>query len=181
MKKHPEIKTGLIHVYCGDGKGKTTAAAGLCIRAAGCGYRVLIAQFMKDGSGNERRVLEGIDGITLMPAPAQVRFSFQMDEAEKKEAAIQCERQLAGLRALAFSGSYDVVLLDEVLYAVRAGFLREEDLLAFLKDRPGHLEVILTGRDPGSRVLAMADYVSEIRKVKHPYEKGIPARAGIEF
>lgn len=172
-------ETGLVHIYCGDGKGKTTAAMGLCLRAAGAGKKVLICQFMKDGSSNERRILEHTENISLMPVPARVSFSFRMSPTEREQAAAAC-RDLFRRAALSAAQDTDVLLLDEVLYAVRSGFLDEAELVRFLKSRPQGLEIILTGRDPGEEVISLADYVSEIRKVKHPFEAGLPAREGIE-
>ena len=179
--KNNQDKTGLIHIYCGDGKGKTSAAVGLCVRAAGYGYKVLVGQFMKDSSGNERRILETIPEITLMPARDHSKFTFRMSEEEKKAAAEHCLHQLKQVEAAVQAGDYDLVFLDEVLYAVSTGLLEESALLAFLSHKPDALEVVLTGRNPGEAVTALADYVSEIRKIKHPYEKGIGARPGIEY
>ena len=161
--------TGLVHIYSGDGKGKTTAGMGLCVRAAGAGYRVLICQFMKDGSSSERRAMEHIPGITFVSARDSVSFSFRMSE-----------EVLADAIRTASAEHYDVLFLDEVLYAVRAGFLEESELISFLEHKPRNLEVILTGRDPGTRLLELCDYHSEICKRKHPFDRQQGARDGIE-
>ncbi len=173
-------KTGMIHIYCGDGKGKTTAGMGLCVRAAGYGYRVLIDQYMKDANGSERKILAQVPGITLLPAPDRVKFSFLMNEEEKEKAREMYRQKLDRAAELTADGEYDVLFLDEILYAVNTGLIGEEDLIAFLKQKNAALEVILTGREPGKALLDMADYVSEIRKVKHPYDHGLAARPGIE-
>lgn len=172
--------TGLVHIYCGNGKGKTTTGMGLCLRAAGYGYRVLIYQFMKDNSTSERRALEHVDNITLLPGLEQEKFSFQMTEEEKRERRHYYDAQLRKVAKMAAEEKYDVLFLDEAVYAVRAGLLDEEALLAFLREKPENLEVILTGQDPDEKLLEMADYVSEICKRKHPFDRNQPARDGIE-
>ena len=172
--------TGLIHIYCGDGKGKTTTGMGLCARAAGYGYRVLIYQFMKDNSTSERRVLGLSENITIIDGLSREKFSFQMTSAEKEERRAYYAGQLCFVAQKACEERYDVLFLDEVIYTIRAGLLDESLVLDFLKKKPATLEVILTGQDPSQALIEAADYVSEIRKVKHPFDKGIPAREGIE-
>ena len=172
--------TGLIHIYCGDGKGKTTTGMGLCARAAGYGLRVLIYQFMKDNSTSERAVLRLSENITIVDGLPQEKFSFQMTPEEKKERKAYYENQLLAVTQKARDEHYDVLFLDEVIYAIRAGLLDETLLLGFLRSRPEGLEVILTGQNPGEKLIEAADYVSEIRKVKHPFDRGVAARKGIE-
>ncbi len=173
-------KTGLIHIYCGDGKGKTTTGMGLCARAAGYGLRVLIYQFMKDNSTSERAVLQLSENITIIDGLPQEKFSFQMTEEEKKQRRAYYEEQLRAVTKKACAENFDVLFLDEAIYTIRAGLLDEALLLDFLRSKPEHLEVILTGQNPGPELIALADYVSEIRKIKHPFDQGIPARKGIE-
>ncbi|MCD8337071.1 MAG: cob(I)yrinic acid a,c-diamide adenosyltransferase [Lachnospiraceae bacterium] len=172
--------TGLIHIYCGDGKGKTTTGMGLCARAAGYGLRVLIYQFMKDNSTSERKVLELSDHITIVNGLPQEKFSFQMTPAEKAERKSYYENQLRAVTQKAADENYDLLFLDEVIYTIRAGLLDEALLLQFLENKPEHLEVILTGQEPSEALIQMADYVSEIKKIRHPFDKGIRARGGIE-
>lgn len=172
--------TGLIHIYCGDGKGKTTTGMGLCARAAGFGYRVLIYQFMKDNSTSERRLLELSENITFVDGLAQEKFSFQMTPEEKAQRKEFYEQQFQSVVQKACDEDYDVLFLDEAIYAIRAGLLGEALVVDFLKNKPKRLEVILTGQEPGQALIASADYVSEIRKIKHPFDQGIPARKGIE-
>ena len=180
MNKESRKGTGLVHIYSGDGKGKTTAGMGLCVRAAGAGYRVLICQFMKDNSSSERRAMESIEGITLVRGRDQVSFSFCMSDEEKKQERAFCERLFEDTVQRAAAEQYDVLFLDEVLYAIRAGFLKEDRVVSFLENKPDRLEVILTGQGPGSRLLALCDYHSEICKRKHPYDRQQEARDGIE-
>lgn len=176
-KKHP---TGLIHIYCGDGKGKTTTGMGLCTRAAGYGYRVLIYQFMKDNSTSERNVLKLSENITIIDGLPQEKFSFQMTPEEKAQRKAYYEEQFRTVTRRAAEENYDVLFLDETIYTIRAGLLSEELVLDFLKSKPQQLEVILTGQGPSQALIDAADYVSEIRKIKHPFDQGIGARKGIE-
>ena len=172
--------TGLIHIYCGDGKGKTTTGMGLCTRAAGAGLKVLIYQFMKDNLTSERKVLEALPNVTFVDGLAQEKFSFQMTEEEKKERRQFYERRLEEVAQKAAAEDFDVLFLDECIYTIRAGLLDEELLIRFLETKPDRLEVILTGQKPGKRLISAADYVSEIRKIRHPFDAGVPARRGIE-
>ena len=180
MKTRDLTKTGLIHIYCGDGKGKTTCGMGLCARAAGAGKKVLIFQFMKDNSGVERKALAGIPNVDVLDGPSRVKFSFRMTEEEKREQREYYDSYLKEIARKARSQNYDVLFLDEALYAVRAGLLDEDLLAEFLEDKPEHLEVILTGQEPGKRICDAADYISEIRKIRHPFDSGVSARDGIE-
>lgn len=173
-------ETGLIHIYCGDGKGKTTTGMGLCARAAGAGLRVLICQFMKDNSTSERSTLALSDQITIMDGLPQEKFSFQMTPEEKVQRREYYAQQLLSAVHKAEEEQYDVLFLDEVIYTIRAGLLDEALVLDFLKKKPARLEVILTGQNPGPELIEAADYVSEIRKIKHPFDRGLPARKGIE-
>ena len=173
--------TGLVHIYCGDGKGKTTTGMGLCVRAAGYGYRVLIYQFMKDNTTSERKILEKVDGITLLPGLEQEKFSFQMTPEEKRERREFYNEQFRKVTQKAVSEDYDVLFMDETVYTIRAGLLDEGLVIDFLKHKPDKLEVIMTGQDPSRELMEQADYVSEIRKIKHPFDRHQPARDGIEL
>lgn len=176
MKK----ETGCIHVYYGDGKGKTTTGMGLILRAAGYGYRVLLYQFMKDNKTSERKILEWVENITMLDGLEQEKFSFQMTPEEKEERKRFYGEQFWKVTKLAVSEDYDVLFMDEIIYAISAGLLEEELVLDFLKTKPKKLEVLLTGNYPGEEILKLADYVSEIKKVKHPFDRGVRARRGIE-
>ena len=171
---------GLVHIYCGDGKGKTTCGMGLCCRAAGFGYKVLIYQFLKDNSSSERKFLESSPNVEFLDGMDTERFSRQMSGEEKRAHKDYYEERLRLLSRMVSSGNYDLLFLDEVLYAVRAGLLDEKLLTDFLDSRPQNLEVILTGRDPGEELLKRADYISEIRMLRHPISRGQKARGGIE-
>lgn len=172
--------TGLVHIYYGDGKGKTTTGLGLSIRAAGCGYRVLLYQFMKDNGTSERKILEGIANITIVDGLEREKFSVGMTEKEKKDRRVFYEEQFFKITRMARESNYDVLFMDEIIYTIGAGLLDENVVLNYLKKKPQDLEVIMTGNTPGQELIELADYVSEIKKIKHPYDKGKKARLGIE-
>lgn len=169
---------GCVQIYHGTGKGKTTAAVGLLLRAAGQGFSAGFAQFLKDGSSGECRLLASLPGITLFPFLPEVPFTFAMTPEQRDEAAAF----YAGLlERVEQRRDLDLVVLDEVLDAVNAGLLPEESLLHFLKNRPSGQEVVLTGRNPSETLCQMADYITDMRAVKHPYASGQEARRGVEW
>ncbi|MDY3919284.1 MAG: cob(I)yrinic acid a,c-diamide adenosyltransferase [Candidatus Limivivens sp.] len=175
-----EKETGLIHIYYGNGKGKTTTGMGLITRAAGFGYRVLLYQFMKNNKTSERKILEQVPNITIVDGLDQEKFSFQMTEEEKRERRKFYNEQFQKVTRKAVEEEYDVLFLDEAIYTITAGLLDERPVLEFLARKPEKLEVILTGNTPSDKMIEAADYVSEIRKIKHPFDKGQRARSGIE-
>lgn len=175
-----ETKLGLIHIYCGNGKGKTTAAMGTALRSACCGYRVLIAQFLKDGDSSELAGLDRFENVTILSGKCEPGFTVFMTEQQKENVMRECNEYLDRIISLFRERKYDVIVLDEILDAINCNFITEEKVCAFLEEAQGKTEVILTGRNPGESLCAAADYISEVRKVKHPYDKGIKARKGIE-
>lgn len=174
-------KKALIHIYCGDGKGKTTCAVGLTVRAAGTGMRVLFVQFLKSTPTGELNSFGLLPNITVLRGKAGTGFTFQMDERALQETYdIHTKNLLTALEA-ARAGECDMLVLDEIMGALSAGLI-DEDLLRSLIDRkPESMELVMTGRNPPAWLLEKADYVSEICKKKHPYDAGIPARKGIEM
>ncbi len=172
---------GCIHIYCGDGKGKTSAAVGLAVRAAGRGKPVLIVRFLKTEDSGEVPVLRHIPGITVVPCDKSFGFVFRMTPEEKAEAADYYKKRFDGACEEAVQGGYDVLVLDEIMASCYYGMVSEEELAAFLQYKPEALEVVMTGRDPSERLTGLADYVSEIQMKKHPFTEGIPAREGIEY
>lgn len=179
-QKVPRKGTGLVHIYCGDGKGKTTCGMGLCARAAGSGLKVLIYQFMKNNETSERKTLSLSDNITFVDGLPAEKFSFQMTEEEKAERREYYASQLKKVTAMAAEEGYSVLFLDECIYTIAAGLLDQRLLIDFLDHKPDDLEVILTGQGPSRALIERADYVSEIRKIKHPFDWKQPARMGIE-
>ena len=170
-----EKQTGCVHIYCGDGKGKTTCGMGLCTRAAGYGYRVLIYQFMKDNSTSERKVLLLSPNVTFVPGQDKIKFSFLMTPEEKAEQKRYYEEQFQKVTEKAIQEEYDVLFLDELVYTIGSKLFDEQLLLDFLDHKPEKLEVILTGQGPSEALIERADYVSELKKIKHPFDKGLAA------
>lgn len=173
-------ETGLIHLYCGDGKGKTTAAMGLALRSIGRGKKVVIAQFLKDGTSGECQFLSSQAGVTLLAANPVGKFSFAMTEEEKQQTKEAIVRMFEAATQYAVRENAFLLVMDEVCAAITCGFLEEEQVISFLQQKPDTLEVALTGRDPSERLQAQADYISEVCKRKHPFDCGIMAREGIE-
>lgn len=171
---------GLLHIYCGDGKGKTTASVGLAVRAAGAGKRVVFVQFFKNGSSSEVKMLRLLPGVETMHCKTVSGFYSQMSEADRERARTDYSRLLEDALAAAREGA-DLLILDEALSSCNYGTISEDALAEFLENRPAGLEVVLTGRDPSRRLTDLADYVTEMRKIKHPYDQGVPARKGVEF
>lgn len=171
---------GLIHIYCGDGKGKTTAAVGLAVRCAGRGNKVLLVQFLKSRDSGELYSLAKLPDIEVMRGKESKKFTFQMNEEEKHALLIEHNKMFEQVLAKIKNGGYLLLILDEVIGALNAKVFEMPKLIEFLRHKPENLEVVLTGRNPAPELVEIADYVSEMRKVKHPMDKGIMAREGIE-
>ena len=185
----------MIQIYCGDGKGKTTAAVGLSVRAAGSGIPVLFVQFLKDDSSGEISVLKQIKDVTVMHAEVDYGFVNSMTSEQLKATRKEYESMLTGieewLQHILFLGGKDenckqsricaAVILDEILHACNYGLVSEEELYSMLKKYSARVEFVLTGRNPSAKMKETADYISEIENRKHPYEQGVTARKGIEY
>ena len=171
---------GLIHIYCGDGKVKTTAAVGLAVRCAGRGNKVLLVQFLKSRDSGELYSLAKLPDIEVMRGKESKKFTFQMNEEEKHALLIEHNKMFEQVLAKIKNGGYSLLILDEVIGALNAKVFEMPKLIEFLRHKPENLEVVLTGRNPAPELVEIADYVSEMRKVKHPMDKGIMAREGIE-
>ena len=167
-----------VHVYTGDGKGKTTAALGLALRVAGAGRHVFIAQFCKAGQSSEHVSLERFaDRITIRGFG---RPDFIM--SDPSAADIDAARDgLAVARDVISGGEHGLVILDEASVAVRLGLFTVDELLSILDARPPHVELVITGRDADPRLVARADLVTEMRKITHYFDRGVQAREGIEY
>jgi cob(I)alamin adenosyltransferase len=172
---------GLIHLYHGDGKGKTTAAMGLALRAAGGGFGVWVVQFLKGGASGEISLLERLPNVRVLHDVPGVKFSWQMDDAERASARRTNDGYLARAIAEAAAGACDLLVLDEAVGACGCGLLDEERLLDFMRRKPAGLELVITGRDPSRAMLESADYVTEMKKQRHPYDQGVNCRVGVEF
>jgi cob(I)alamin adenosyltransferase len=172
---------GLIQVYTGTGKGKSTAAIGQAVRAAGHGFKVAFVSFFKHpeefGYG-EYKSLEKLGIKTFLFAKKHPHF---YKELNPEDVCQQCSKGLEFTKELFQDPSWDMLVLDEINIAVRDGFLKEDDVLSLLEAKPEKLELVLTGRGVTEKIIEKADLVSEVREVKHPYSRGIKSRKGIEY
>ncbi|MBN2512760.1 MAG: cob(I)yrinic acid a,c-diamide adenosyltransferase [Sedimentisphaerales bacterium] len=174
-----------MHIYTGDGKGKTTAAFGLALRAAGHGSRVLIFQFLKPSSldlGERGALKKGIEGITVraMDEPWDMFESMGNASAlERVKKAIA--RALREIETAAHEKYYDVIILDEIVFCFSRGLVTMEDIKHIIINREKGVEIILTGRGATPELIELADLVTEMKPIKHPFDKGVQARKGIEF
>ena len=157
------------HIYYGDGKGKTTAAIGLAVRAAGSKMKVLFVQFLKTEFSGERHILSHTENVTLTFCPLELKFTFDMDDKEKAQAAKIFKGIFDNAVTTALTEKYDMVVLDEVFEAINAHMLSESEVYEF------------TGHNPPQKFMDCADYITEFKKIKHPYDRGITGRIGIEF
>lgn len=169
----------MIHIYCGDGKGKTTAAMGLALREAGHGRRVIIAQFLKNAGSGERAALAMLPTVELLPVPQDMKFTFRMTQEEKRAETVRQSALL--IRAFQAAERADLLVLDELCAALSSEMVELERVLKLLKACPSSLEVVITGRNPPPQLLEQADYITEMKKQRHPYERGIAAREGVEW
>jgi len=169
---------GLVHIYTGNGKGKTTASIGLSIRAVGAGKRVLLVQFMKGMETSEINPLKKL-GIEVVRRETIKKFIFAMTQEEKE--LYKADNEACFQYAKEHSNDFELIVFDEAVSAISEGMIDENDMISFIKNKPRHLEIVLTGRQPSDELMQCADYLSEIVMRKHPYERGIGARMGIEF
>jgi cob(I)alamin adenosyltransferase len=173
-----EKELGLIHVYTGNGKGKTTAALGLGLRAAGHGYRVLMIQFMKGQIDyGELMAVKGLDNFDIV----QYGRPDFVDKDDPEEIDIKLAKDgMEHAASVIRDGGCDLLILDEINVAIEWKLVTVEDVLGLLTSKPESMEVVLTGRYSPQSFIDVADTVTEMKEVKHPYQKGILARKGIE-
>jgi cob(I)alamin adenosyltransferase len=168
---------GYIQVYTGDGKGKTTAAIGLAIRAAGAGLKVFMAQFIKMGDYSEIKALRRFSDLITVEQFGLGRFTDGKPLPEDIQAA---QKGLKRVKSIMAAEEYKVIILEEANVAAKYGLIRVQDLLGLIINKPYDVELVITGRHASARVIETADLVTEMMPVKHYYEKGVPARVGIE-
>jgi len=179
------LEKGLVQIYTGDGKGKTTAAFGLALRAAGQGNKVLIYQFLKPPSLDigERFALQlGAVRIRteVLDMPWNMSKSFEDEKAvARMQAAIS--KALERITQMAEKRFYDVLILDEIVFCLSKGLAKLEDIKNIIDRRDPVVEIVMTGRGATRELIGLADLVTEMKNVKHPFDKGLPARRGIEF
>jgi len=176
------MQQGLIHIYTGAGKGKTTAAIGLGIRAYGQGLKVLMVQFLKGWMTGEVKVIASLEpGFQLFQYKENDKFAWDMTEEQMKGIKGEMRIGLNYTTDAVKSGEWDLIILDEIMAAVNCGYLPLKEVVELVKTKPLELELVLTGRDAPSKLIELADYVSEVTARKHPMKKGIMAREGIEY
>ena len=171
MERH-----GLIIVHTGDGKGKTTAALGLAMRAFGAGLKVLILQFIKGVKRSGE--LQALEILGVEVKQLGLGFITKENFAEQKKSA-RAALELAKKKIS--SGAWDLIILDEINYAVKFGLLDAEEILELIKIRPPQMHLVFTGRDAPPELIDKADLVTEMKLIKHPFKQGIAAQSGIEF
>ncbi len=175
----PKTRKGLVQVFTGNGKGKTTAAMGTIIRAAGHGLKVFLVSFMKGNYAyGEYKILAQLPNVKIAQFGLRKLTDPSNITSEEKQQAVDA---LATARDAVTGGKYDLVVLDEVNIAVSYDLIGIDDVLQLVRDKPPHVEIILTGRYADNKLLELADLVTEMVKIKHPLDKGIKARKGIEF
>lgn len=181
MSSAKESSRGQVLLFTGEGKGKTTAALGLTLRLTGHGRRVLIVQFAKGASeSGERRAFERLSDLVTVHAPGTGRLDLKARPRRDKDVRQVRDSWQEALRLIR-TGGCDAVVLDEIVFVVAEGFLPLAEVLAFLDERPPHLTVVMTGRGNVPEFVERADYVTEMKKVKHPFDEGAEALPGIEY
>ena len=172
---------GLIHIYCGENKGKTTASVGLAVRAAGRGFSVIFAQFLKTAPSGELASLEKL-GVQVYRGNLPKGFSWEMNSDELKILKEEHNKLFLKVTSLIHGkGDNTLLVLDEMIGAYDGDFIDRDIVLKFLREKPENLEVVMTGRNPAPELAELADYITEMKKIKHPMDTGVIARKGIEM
>lgn len=175
----PKLERGLVQVYTGEGKGKTSAAFGLTLRAIGRGLKVYIIQFIKGGFDyGELYVVNKLPNLTLR---AFGKGEFVTEEPPGKEDVTLAQEALKLAEEIVKHGEHDIVILDEINVALNLSLVRIERVLELIRNKPKHVELVLTGRNAPQEIIEKADLVTKMKEVKHPYSKGYKARKGIEY
>ncbi len=175
------MKTGLVHVYTGDGKGKTSAAIGLAVRAAGRDLKVVFIQFLKSEDSGEVILLEKyIPLVKVLRFNTQNKFIWNMNDDERQLLRAETREGFNAADRYSVKGDCDILVLDEIFGSCRNGFVNEDEILTLIKNRNSVVELVLTGRDAPEKIIEASDLVTEMKNIKHPFDKGIKARIGIE-
>ena len=172
------MEKGLVHVYTGPGKGKTTAALGLGLRAAGAGYKVHVVQFMKGRRYSEINSIEKLKNFSISQ---HGRDKFVSKENPEKIDIDLAKKGFSYAKEIIKSKKYDLIILDEINVAIDFNLISIDDVLNLIKEKPEKLELVLTGRYADPKIIQIADVVTEMLEIKHPYQQGIQARKGIDF
>jgi cob(I)alamin adenosyltransferase len=179
------LDKGLVQIYTGDGKGKTTAAFGLALRAAGQGHKVLVYQFLKPPSldiGERFSIKLGAVRIRVEALDMEWDMKTSLeDEQQRAKAKTAITEVLTRIAETAQKRFYDVIILDEIVFCYSVGLAKLEDIKKIIDKKDGLVEIVLTGKGADEKLMEMADLVTEMKKIKHPFDKGINARRGIEY
>lgn len=175
------LKKGLVQIYTGNGKGKTTAALGLALRAAGWGKKVIIYQFLKPAAlklGERKAIAKAKLPIKIIPL--DIKWNM-LGKNDKKLVSDKIEKTCKEIQAVAKKGKYDIIILDEMVFCLSKKLGRLEWLKNIIKSKEKTVEIILTGRGAGAELIKLADLVTEMKEIKHPFRKSVKARKGIEY
>jgi cob(I)alamin adenosyltransferase len=179
MKSMSKLDQGFVQIYTGNGKGKSTAAIGQAVRAAGFGLRTYIAQFMKEYPYNELNSLDRLSEWITIEQFGGDEFVYKK-ELPGEEELVKAKKGLRSAKEKLLSGEYDLIILDEAIVAIYFQLIEIKELVEFIKIKPVNVELILTGRYCPEELIELADLVTEMKEVKHYYQKGITSRRGIE-
>lgn len=175
------MSKGLVHIYHGDGKGKTTCAVGLSIRALGAGYTVIFVQFLKGGDTSELHILKDLDHIEIYRCEKDYKFTWLLDEDELRELKADHTKLVEQVIARCKDIEGNVLVVFDELCATYGKDLVDRTLVYnFIKHKPDQMEIVMTGRNPMDELKELADYISELKKERHPMDQGVTARKGIE-
>jgi len=175
----PKLEQGLVQVYTGNGKGKTSAAFGLALRAMGRGLKVYVVQFIKGGFDYGELYI--VDKLPNLKLKAFGRGKFVTEKPPRKEDVELAQEALVLAEQVVKNGEYDIVILDEVNVALNLKLINLDEVLELIKNKPKNVELVLTGRYALKEIIEAADLVTEMKEVKHPFNKGYQARKGIEY
>ena len=171
----------MLHLYMGDGKGKTTAAIGLLVRAAGAGKKVVFAQFMKGRDSSELAVLCNIPGVVVLRNDKDLGWYDSNNEEQTKAYSEVHNKILDEIETFILNGQCDVLILDEATYPYNYGIIDKKRLEALIDNSPKEMEIVITGRNADMFFASRADYITNMEKLRHPYDQGVQARKGIEY
>lgn len=176
-----KLKKGLVQIYTGDGKGKTTAAIGQGIRSAGYGLNVVMVQFLKGGYTGELSTIDKINNFNIFRFEKERDFVWNLSKSEIEELKKEIGTGYEFIKKIVDEGSCDVLIVDEIMGAHYNKFITTDEIIYLIKNKKESMELVLTGRDVPQEVIDLADLVTEMKMIKHPFEKGIAAREGIEY
>jgi len=174
------MEKGYVQIYTGDGKGKTTAALGLGLRATGRGFKVLMVQFLKGSYSGEHESVKRLEGFTILPVGGVDKFTWQLNEQETNELKNDIQDQWKKIFKELDWESLDILILDEIMATISCGFITVEQVCEVIDNKPVGMEIILTGRNTPKELVDRADLITEMNPIKHYMNQGVMARNGIE-